>query len=263
MSSRQPLKRVRWRSALALTGAALLLAPPGPGNRVGAQEPDGGRAVLVDADLSRGDPDGVTWEVTLEGSDGTDGIAMTLAVQSRGFDYIARVLDPPKSRGQRLLMRGGNLWFHKPDLSKPVPLSQRQVLLGDAAYGDIAATDYATDYGIESVAPDTVDNEACRRFELVARTRRATYDRLRYWVSVPRGVGVKAEYFTRGGRLLKSARMEYANTVTGPGGRSRAFISRMIISDEMQRGRGTSLLFSRPTLRPIPHRVFDVNLLSR
>lgn len=259
----RPLKKARLRRCAVVALAALVCVLLGAGGRVCAGEQVDGSTVLAEADLSRGSPDGVAWEVTLEGTDGTATITMTLAVQSRGFDYIARVLAPPKSRDQRLLMRGGNLWFSKPDLSKPVPISQRQVLLGDAAYGDIAATDYATDYGIEEVAAEPVDGEACRRFDLVARTRRATYDRLRYWVSIPRGVGVKAEYLTQGGRLLKSARMEYANTVAGAGGRTRTFISRMIISDEILRGRSTTLVFSKPTLRAIPLRAFDVNLMSR
>lgn len=262
MSSRPP-GRSRLARCLAPCLAALLWSAPGAGWQQGGPGELDPNAVLARADLSRGSPDGVVWEVALEGSDGPATVVMSLAVQSRGFDYLARVLSPPKSRDQRLLMRGGNLWFHQPDLSKPVPISQRQVLLGDAAYGDIAATDYAADYAVEAVAEEQVDGEPCRRFALVARTRRATYDRLRYWISIPRGVGVRAEYYTRGGRLLKTARMEYANTVAAPDGRSRPFISRMVITDEVRRGRSTSLVFSKPTLRALPPRIFDVNLLTR
>jgi len=98
---------------------------------------------------------------------------------------------------------------------------------------------------------------------LRARRARATYDRLRYWVSLERRVGLKAEYYTRAGRLLKSARMEYANTLLEAGGRRRPFISRMVISDEIRPGRGTAMTFSRPALQAVPPRTFDVNLLGR
>lgn len=246
----------------AVLGGVLLLALAAAGAEAATEAP-GLRELLLEADRARGNYDGVTWQVVLEAADATRAIALTLGVQARGFDYLATVLAPPKDRGQRLLLRAGNLWFHKPDLSKPVPLSQRQRLLGEAAYGDLAATDYAHDYEIASTAAEPVEGEPCQRFELRARTPRATYELIRYWISTRRRVGVKVQYFTGAGKLLKSARMEYDNTIVGPDARSRPFVSRMLIRDELLAGRTTTLTFSAPVLRALPPQVFDVNLLAR
>ena len=45
------------------------------------------------------------------------------------------------------------------------------------------------------------------------KDKKTTYDRIKYWISKDRVVGVKAEYFTVSGKQFKSAAMAYTNTV--------------------------------------------------
>ena len=45
-----------------------------------------------------------------------------------------------------MLFNDRTIWFIKPGLRKPVSISARQRLVGDAANGDIATTNYARDY---------------------------------------------------------------------------------------------------------------------
>ena len=99
--------------------------------------------ILHQADQARGNLGGVTWEAALESVEHTRVETMTFEVRARGFDILAETLAPPKSKGNKILMLLGNMWFYKPGLSKPVPISRRQRLLGNAVYGDIAATNYA------------------------------------------------------------------------------------------------------------------------
>lgn len=217
--------------------------------------------ILHKADQSRGNLAGITWTVVLANAD-TRTETMTFDVKARGFDILAENLAPPKDRGNKILMVNGNMWFHKPGLSKAVPISQRQRLMGNAAYGDIAATNYANDYNAALLEEESVNGEACYVFDLKAKDNRAAYDRIKYWISKARVVGIKAEYFTVSGKKFKSATMESANTVRLDG-EVRPFISKITIYDELLSSNVTTLNLTKPTFRKLATYIFDVNLLVK
>ncbi len=218
--------------------------------------------ILRRADEARGNLEGVTWEVVLEAVEQTHTGTMTFDVKARGFDIVGESLAPPKHKGNTVLMVQRNMWFYKPRLSKPVPISQRQKLLGNAVYGDIAATNYAEDYAATALADDTVNGEACYVFDLLAKSKKTTYDRIKYWVAKGRLVGVKAEYFAVSGKKFKSASMEYANTVAVKG-EERPFISRIRIYDELLTQDVTTLTFHHPQFQILPDHLFNLNLLVK
>jgi len=244
---------------VALTGSvALFLACSGADS--GEPLP---RDILKKADEARGNIGGVMWDVSVLAVEDGATNSRTLNVKARGFDISARILSPPKSKGQVLLMLDGNMWFYKPELSKPVPVSQRQKLIGRASNGDIASTNYAEDYDISSQTNDTVNGENCWLFDLRAKSKHTTYDRIVYWVSVPQGVGVKADYYTVSGKIQKSADMAYTNTVVLADGIARPFISKMTIMDRLTSEDTTTLSFSPPVVQPVLPYVFDLNLLGK
>jgi len=218
--------------------------------------------ILRRADEARGNLEGITWEVVLEAVEQTHTTTMTFDVKARAFDIVVANLAPPQHKGNTVLMLQGNMWFYKPRLSKPVPISQRQKLLGNAAYGDIAATNYAQDYTATVLADDTVNGELCAVFDLLAKDKKATYDRIKYWIAKGRLVGIKAEYFTVSGKKFKSATMEYANTVTIDG-EERPFISHIRIHDELLSHDVTTLTFHRPRFQRLPDHLFNLNLLVK
>jgi hypothetical protein len=158
------------------------------------------REMLINADQARGNRDGITWEVAIESSGNGRGARMVFDVRARGFDTLATAVSPPKDKGNKVLMVNGNMWFYKPGLSKPVPISTRQRLMGNASYGDIAATNYSQDYDATLLREETIDGDACHVFDLKAKTPTATYDHIRYWISKTREVGIKAEYYTVSGK---------------------------------------------------------------
>ena len=126
---------------------------------------------------------------------------------------VADFLSPNKIRGQRLLKRGKNMWFSSPNASKAVPISQRQRLSGGASNGDVASTNYARDYEIVSVTDESIDGKATRRFELRSKDSSVTYDQVRYWIDTKAKVGVKAEFLSKTGKLLKTAAFQYGNKI--------------------------------------------------
>jgi uncharacterized membrane protein YkoI len=218
--------------------------------------------ILHQADQARGNLEGVTWEAGLESVENTRTETMTFEVKARGFDILAENLTPPKSKGNKILMLLGNMWFYKPGLSKPVPISRRQRLLGNAVYGDIAATNYAGEYEATMLEDDNVNGELCYVFDLKSKDTKTTYDRIKYWIAKDRVVGVKAEYFTVSGKQFKSSTMEYAHTVEIDG-QARPFISRIVIYDELMSNDITTLVLRRPRLQSLPDYIFDLNLLKK
>lgn len=219
--------------------------------------------ILKACDEARGNLNGITWIVSVDALERGRKNTRKILVKSAGFDVVAETLKPPRRKGHLLIMIKSNMWFYKPDLSKPVPVSKRQKLLGLAVNGDIASTNYAEDYDILNLEEVYLDGKEYYLFTLEAKTKNATYSRIKYWVTREPHLGVKSEFYTaRGRKLLKSARMEYNNHIVSDDG-ERLFISRMVIHDELMSDDTTTLNFSDPVLKPIPAHVFNLNLLRK
>jgi hypothetical protein len=240
--------------ALALLSSALAAAPPGA--------PDAG-PLLRDSDRARGAlPGGITWIVELESLEEGARKAKTMIVKARGVDALAETVAPPRAKGERVLFNDRALWFVKPGLRRPVSISARQRFQGDASNGDIASTNYARDYAGAVVGEEEVAGEPAWRLDLVARASDVTYDRIRYWISKRRHLGLKAEFLTVGGDLFKTATFEYGNRLR-IGAETIDFVSRMTIRDAMGTGSVTTLTFSAPRAETHAPSLFNVNNVAR
>ncbi|MFH0907931.1 MAG: outer membrane lipoprotein-sorting protein [bacterium] len=242
----------------AFAEGAVAAAPETPAAAVAAGP--SAHEILRIADEARGNLGGVKWMVDIDALDNGEHQTCSMNVSARGYDFLAMFLSPPKSKGQRVLQADRNMWYTKPGVRKPVPISSRQKLVGGAAYGDIAATDYANDYEPARLGDETVDGIACYVFDLKAKTKQTTYDRVKYWVSRDRGVGVRAEYYTVSGKMFKSARFEFDEKVKVDGV-EKPFISRIIITDAVMSQNVTTMIFSAPQITKLPDSTFDANLL--
>jgi hypothetical protein len=218
--------------------------------------------ILAKADEARGNAEGVEWEIAIESVEGGRQQQRTLRVTARGFNSLAEFLAPPNVKGQKLLMLDRNMWFAKPGLSKAVPISPRQKLLGGAANGDIASTNYAGDYQIVQASEGVLNDEACHLFDLRAVDNRATYDRIQYWISKERLVGLKAEFYTVSGKMFKTATFEYENRIQ-IGGQPRPFISRMVITSAVMKEDVTTMSYRKASLKKVPDSIFNLNLLTK
>ncbi len=220
------------------------------------------RQVLEKADRARGKLPGLVWTVKMTSVERGRQREQTLEVKARNEDVLATFTAPPRVKGQKLLMVGRNMWFIKPGVSKPVPISPRQKLMGQAANGDIASTNYSGDYEGVFVGDEAVHGEACYVLDLTARNKKVTYDRIKYWVSKSRLVGVKAEFYTVSGKLFKTAEFEYENRIRFRG-EEIPFVSRMVIRDAIRPQEVTTLEYSDITVKELPDSTFNLNLLVR
>jgi hypothetical protein len=218
--------------------------------------------ILRKADEARGNTEGVEWEIDIKSIERGKEQSRTLRVSARSFNSLAEFLAPANVKGQKMLMIDRNMWFVKPGLSKAVPISPRQKLLGGAANGDIASTNYAGDYKVTHAAEDTINGKACYLFDLSAVDKKVTYDRIKYWISKERLVGVKAEFYTVSGKMFKKATFEYKNSITVDNA-PRPFISRMVITNAIVKEDITTMSFLKVAFKKIPDSMFNLNLLVK
>ncbi len=221
-------------------------------------------ALLRDSDRARGGLEqGVTWTIAVEATEEGSTTRSSWLVQARGNDALAEALSPPRRKGELMLFNDRAIWFVKPGLRRPISISARQRLQGEAANGDISSTNYARDYAGTIAGEDDVGGEPAWRLELKARSKDVTYDRIRYWISKRRRLGLKAEFLTVGGDLFKTASFEYANHVRLQGGANIEFVSRMTIHDAMGAGNVTVLEFQSPRAETHAPSIFNVNNVVR
>ncbi len=200
---------------------------------VASSAPDA-HTILKDSDQARGGGlPGIVWEINVVSRDGdrTDE-PQRLVVKAVDDSSVAETQEPVRFKGSKILQVERNMWMTRPGLSKPVPISPRQRMSGQASNGDIAATNYAKDYDPQLTGTETLDGESCYILDLTAKHKRTTYDKIRYWVSTKRLVGVKAEFYSVSGKLLKTATFEYHNTIEHEGKRI-PFVSKMTIRDAL------------------------------
>lgn len=234
------------------------------GGLAAADAPPSAEELLKEADRARGAvDDGVSWNIEVEESnaDGA-GNKVSYVVKVLGNDALAEAVAPPRNKGEMMLFNDRNLWFFKPGLKKPVSISARQKLMGQAANGDIASTQYRRDYDGSVVGAEKVNGVDAWKLDLKAKAKNVTYDRIRYWISKDRRVGIKAEFLTVGGDLFKTAAFEYDNVIKSDG-KELPFISKVTIVDALNAANKTVISYASPREEKHSPTLFNVNNLIR
>jgi hypothetical protein len=220
------------------------------------------QTLLEQSDRARGGGlPGIVWDIHLIPREGERKLEeQRLEVRAADDASVAETLEPARFRGAKILQVGRNMWLTKTGLSKPIPVSPRQRMTGQASNGDIAATNYAADYTATLAGEEVLDGEACHVLELTAKHKRATYDRVRYWVTKSRMVAAKAEFYSLSGKLLKTAHFEYGNEIRFAGKRI-PFVSRMLIRDALVDAE-TDMRYDSVKVRRVAASEFDLGQMQ-
>ncbi|MEW6445862.1 MAG: outer membrane lipoprotein-sorting protein [Pseudomonadota bacterium] len=250
------------KSALLIALLATAVHAEEKGATVTGDRVDADR-ILFEAEAFRGaGMPGISMKVRIESFNGDEIDAQEMDVNASSGNSLIEFTAPAKLKGRKILMQGRNMWFISPDLRKPVPISPRQRLMGDASNGDIASTDYASDYGATFIRSDVYKGEKCHVLELKSKTSDATYDKIEYWISSASSKGVKADFFAVSGKLFKSADFEYENKIEFKQSK-RPFISKMIITDGINADKKTVIHYAQGESKEISPSTFDLNSLLR
>ena len=244
------------KHALALIAGWLLLTA----GSAQATEPNAAE-ILKTSDRARGGGlPGIRWTVRITPVGAEAEPERVLLLKAHATASLAETREPVRFKGSKLLQVDRNMWMSRPGLRKPIPISPRQKLSGQASQGDIASTNYATDYKAKLLREEEIEGEATYVLELTAVNTFCTYDRITYWVSKARHVGVKADFISLSGKRLKSATFEYANQLSHDG-KTFPFVSKMTIQDALTSAK-TTLEYSEVQVAELPRGTFDVNRLG-
>lgn len=218
--------------------------------------------MLIKSDEARGNTSGFQWEIVLVSVENQKTQKRILELKSKNYNSVVRFLSPAKMKNRRVLMVDRNMWFIKPGLRKPVPISPRQKLMGSASNGDIASTNYAGDYDIVKVENIFYNGQDCFVFDLKGKNKKVTYDRIKYWISKKDFLGIKAEFYTISGKMFKTATMEYNNKIKKKN-KVQPFISKMTIQDAVSKQNVTTMQYRKIKIKKIADSVFNINLLLK
>ena len=220
-------------------------------------------SLLRDADRARGGvQQGLGWTVSIDSDDDGDATSTTYQVRTRGDNAYVEVTQPARSRGEVFLFNDRTIWFFKPTLRKPVAMSARQKLSGQAANGDIASTNYVRDYDASLLRKERVDGALCFVLDLKSKHDSTSYDRIRYWINEKRRLGIKAEFLSLEGKIIKKADFKYDQKVVIDG-KSMDFVSEMKIVDALNAKNHSVMHYARPEIVKAPESLFNVNNLLR
>lgn len=246
-------------------GCSLLVGLLTLGAQAGAAESPSAQAlqILRDSDRARGGvKEGLEWKIQISTAEDGDTHEREYLVKAKETDAYVEALTPARYKGEVYLFNDRNMWFFKPSLKKPVSISARQKLTGQAANGDIATTNYARDYAPELVGSAEVQGETVHLLLLKAKTTNLTYDQIRYYVTQAGRLAIKAEFLTLQGEVFKIGHMVYGNTLKSDG-KDFPFISELRIQDAKFPENKSTIRYTAPKPTAIRAGLFNVNSLSR
>ncbi len=180
-------------------------------------------------------------------------------VYGRGKDKsLVEFLSPATEEGKYLLMLRDGMWVYVPNTSKPIRISPLQRLMGEASNGDVARTNYSTDYVVDSVADAEEDGKPVVVLDLKAKDADLSYSRVKLFVSRDGETPVKADYYVSSGKLVKRMFFREFGTVSG----SR-MITKVEIFDVVRTDRRTVMSYSKLEPKNMPEKMFQPGYLGK
>jgi hypothetical protein len=241
--------------ALLLVGAAI--SPS-----VQAQINQSQKELLNDAEIRRGVrfSSGMQW--TVKASSKAENTTATMIVRTQAGKAAAEIVEPAASAGKKYLLTDGQMYFYRPGTKRAVLVPRRTIIgNGNAAIGDIASISFLQEYSPASARKATLNGESCTQFELVARPdTTASYDKVLLWVSNTDRVSRKAEFYTKTGKLIRTATFEHESKIMIKG-QEIPFLSRLEVLELLGGPKTTVLDFNDFKTKNFPPQTFEVDHL--
>lgn len=219
--------------------------------------------LLKESDKARGAAgEGLIWAITIDTEEDGEASSREFDVKVKGPDAYVEATGPARNKGEVFIFNDRNMWFYKPTLKKPVAISARQKLTGQAANGDIASTNYSRDYDPTIEKTEEVNKEKFYVLMLKAKSDNLTYDKIRYWISAKSKLATKAEFLNLQGKTFKIGELAYKNSIKA-GGKSIPFVSELRITDAKFPKNFSIIKYKNPVAEKLSDSIFNVNNLSR
>ena len=161
-----------------------------------------GAAILAKVDAARNPIDSFAVDVSLTAIGPKSTESSKFRVYGKGSDRsVVEFVAPATEKGKYLLMLRDAMWIYMPSASRPIRISPLQRLMGQASNGDVARTNFSTDYN-----PTAVESENGEWvLDLAAKDPSIAYARVRLWVDKKSSDVTRADFYVISGKLIKRA----------------------------------------------------------
>lgn len=209
-------------------------------------------AILSRVDVVRSPLDSFSVDIELTSYVGTKSEQSRFRVLGKGDDRsVVEFTWPQREKGKALLMLRDAMWIYIPSAAKPIRISPLQRLMGQASNGDVARTNFSTDYTARSATLQEIDGKKLWLLDLQAKDPQVAYRQVQLWVDHASNEPRRADFYVASGKLVKRARyLEY-----GPMAGHRT-LQVVEIEDRLRTGHRTVMKYSNLTPRSHPHRIF-------
>jgi hypothetical protein len=172
---------------------------------------------------------------------------------------LIKFLTPQSEKGTKVLMVDADMWVYVPSTAKPIRISPRQRIAGNAAYGDVARLNFTENYEATYVRDDKLNGKVARVLDLKAiEGKLVTYDHVEYWIEKKTNKPLKAVYMTDSGKVIREAEFKTFKKVLG--------IDRpteMFLTDKLTKNHTTKIIFEDSTEIDVPDLLFQKQNLNR
>ena len=167
--------------------------------------------------------------------DGTTRSYKFRALKSEDSKIRTWFFEPAAAKGQEMLRVDDNMWVYMPNLKRALRLASRESFQGgDFNNGDVLRVNYVADYLSKLI--DSGDPNLYL-LDLTAKSKEASYDHIKLWISKDKQQPTKAEYFAASGKLLRSALFEEVKNFHG-----HERPARMVMRNELATKRYTEMI---------------------
>jgi outer membrane lipoprotein-sorting protein len=212
--------------------------------------------VLARADVFRNPIPSFSVDVELTSST-PDGKSNTsrFRVYGKGADRsIVEFTFPQSEKGKYLLMLRDAMWIYMPTASRPIRISPMQRLMGQASNGDVARTNFSTDYDAKSVA----EEGDAYVLDLVAKDPAVAYNRVKLWIDKQSYEPRRADFYVVSGKLIKRATYRQYGTMAG-----RRAVTEVEIDDLLRPGNRTTMRYANLTPKENAEKMFTKDALGK
>lgn len=175
-------------------------------------------------------------------------------------EYLA----PAREEGTKMLKIKDELWIWTPSADRTIKIAGhmlRQSMMGsDVSYEDFMEDPkLANSYDSKAIGEETVNERRCYVLELRANKPEVAYYSRKLWVDKERFLPLREDLFAKGGKLLKTFKI---NEVFKVG--ERWYPKRMVFKDVLKEGEGTELVIESIDFDvEIPEHIFSKASLRR
>lgn len=160
-------------------------------------------------------------------------------------------------KDQKVLMLADKFWLLMPASRRPIRITPMQKLLGEASTGDIATMNWNQDYNAEYAGLEEMDGQPVDHLLLTAVTKGVSYKTIDLFLQPATHKPIRADLFTSSGKLAKTATFVIEERA------GREMVTRMILSDEIQKNQVTEVDYLTSEVFELPDKYFNPQYLAK